>query len=176
MEFVDSIQQLPGVVAAVGRKTNTLVLVEKYLGGREYCIAVMGAGPAGALAFSPVERHLDQDERVFTSMDVKAITADRVRAMDLDREREVVGRLQQLASDVYTCFNLTSLVRLDIRADEAGELYILVSCCTVRSMHCGGSLPAAKSVQAYAAADALLPGIISCKAYSACCAHSGPCV
>lgn len=60
-------------------------------------------------------------------MDVKAITADRVRAMNVDAEAEVVGRLQALAAGVYSSFNLTSLVRLDIRADEAGELYILVS-------------------------------------------------
>jgi hypothetical protein len=52
------------MVASVGSKTNTLVLVERFLGGREFCIAVMGAGPAGAFAFSPVERCLEQDEKV----------------------------------------------------------------------------------------------------------------
>lgn len=52
------------MVASVGSKTNTLVLVERFLGGREFCIAVMGAGPAGAFAFSPVERHLEADEKV----------------------------------------------------------------------------------------------------------------
>jgi hypothetical protein len=52
------------MVASVGFKTNTLVLVERFLGGREFCIAVMGAGPAGAFAFSPVERCLERDEKV----------------------------------------------------------------------------------------------------------------
>lgn len=52
------------MVSSVGRKTNTLVLVERFLGGREFCIAMMGAGPAGAFAFSPVERHLETDEKV----------------------------------------------------------------------------------------------------------------
>jgi len=125
VEFVSTVSELPTMVSAVGRKTNTLVLVEKFLGGREFCIAVMGAGPAGAFAFSPVERHLDSDEKVFTSMDVKAITAERVRAMSHEREAELVGRLQALGTAVYSSLNLTSLVRLDIRADEEGELYIL---------------------------------------------------
>ena len=128
VEFVETLAQVPAMVASVAAKTNTLVLVEKFLGGREYCIAVMGAGPAGAVAFSPVERHLATDEKVFTSMDVKAITADRVRAMEVDgAEAELVEQLQALGTAVYSSLNLTSLVRLDIRADEEGELYILVS-------------------------------------------------
>lgn len=65
--------------------------------------------------------------QVFTSMDVKAITADRVRAMSHEAEAQLVDRLQALATAVYSSLNLTSLVRLDIRADEEGELYILVS-------------------------------------------------
>jgi len=128
VEYVENLKQVPSVIAAVAGETNTLVLVEKFLGGKEYCIAVMGAGPAGSIAFSPVERCLEADEKVFTSMDVKAITAERVRPMDpAGPEAEVVARLQELGEAVYNSFNLTSLVRLDIRADAAGELYILVS-------------------------------------------------
>lgn len=64
VEFVQTVGELPDMVSTIGRKTNTLVMVEKFLGGREFCIAVMGAGPAGAFAFSPVERHLESDEKV----------------------------------------------------------------------------------------------------------------
>ncbi len=64
VEFVKTVAELPVMVFSVGAKTNTLVLVERFLGGREFCIAVMGAGPAGASAFSPVERHLERDEKV----------------------------------------------------------------------------------------------------------------
>ena len=64
--------------------------------------------------------------QVFTSMDVKAITTDRVRPMSHDSEAELVDRLKALSTAVYSSLNLTSLVRLDIRADEDGELYILV--------------------------------------------------
>jgi hypothetical protein len=48
--------------------------------------------------------------------------------MALDgHEADLVARLQSLGVGVYSSLNLTSLVRLDIRADEDGELYILVS-------------------------------------------------
>lgn len=59
-------------------------------------------------------------------MDVKAITTDRVRVMDPVIEADVVNRLAALGTAVYNSLNLTSLIRLDIRADEHGELYILV--------------------------------------------------
>lgn len=52
------------MVSAVAGTTNCLVLVERYLGGREFCIAVMGAGAKGAVAFSAVERVLAPDEQV----------------------------------------------------------------------------------------------------------------
>lgn len=61
------------MVTQVASCTKCLVLVERYLSGREYCIAVMGAGAAGAVAFSPVERCLEEDEKVcclpFTSLE-----------------------------------------------------------------------------------------------------------
>ncbi|KIY93256.1 hypothetical protein MNEG_14705, partial [Monoraphidium neglectum] len=78
VEFVPSIDGLEAMVAQVFAATGCLILVEQYLGGREYCVAVAGGGPTGGgLAFSAVERVLGAGERVFTSMDVKAITGDR---------------------------------------------------------------------------------------------------
>jgi hypothetical protein len=130
VEYVETLAQLPGVVAAVGAATQNLVLVERFLGGREFCIAVMGAGPGGVLAFSAVERCLDEGEKVFTSMDVRPITESRVQLLEGGDDPEqvaLVEALGDLAKGVYTGFNLTSLVRLDIRQDVDGKLYILVS-------------------------------------------------
>jgi hypothetical protein len=52
------------MVEQVAAASNCLVMVERFLGGKEYCIAVMGGGSAGAVAFSAVERHLEEDEKV----------------------------------------------------------------------------------------------------------------
>ncbi len=59
--------------------------------------------------------------------DTKAITASRVRLVDPSSEAGLVKALHDLAKDVFVQFNLTSLVRLDIRADRDGNLFILVS-------------------------------------------------
>lgn len=59
-------------------------------------------------------------------MDVKAITGDRVRTLDAGgADNLVVRRLHAVAEAVYTAFNLTCIVRLDVRADEEGNLFIL---------------------------------------------------
>ena len=125
---------LPGLVGEVYRVTENLVLIEKYLAGREYCIAV--AGPVtsqarrlmrrdGPFTFAALERVLSEDEKIFTSMDVRPITEDRFRPVDPRTDSGVFKRLHQIARDVFLELDLGSVVRLDLRADAAGDLYIL---------------------------------------------------
>lgn len=132
--FVDTVGEIEAAVDDVFAKTGCLVLVERFVGGREYCIAVCGGTIARggkvfseveSFPFSAVERQLDPDEKVFTSMDKRTITKDRVRPLDPDTEGDVIDGLNELARAVYNTFNLESLVRLDVRADSNGKLYIL---------------------------------------------------
>jgi D-alanine-D-alanine ligase len=58
-------------------------------------------------------------------MDLKPITASRARPLDGQADRDVLQRLEALARDVYVSIGLQTLVRLDIRADHAGGLFIL---------------------------------------------------
>lgn len=125
---------LAAVATHVHSITQNPVLVEAYLPGREYCIAVMGPiiSRAGRLdeldspfSFAAVERVLGADEAVFTSMDSKPITRERMRALDSKRERQVIEMLETLATRLYAEFPLTTLVRLDVRADASGRLHIL---------------------------------------------------
>jgi len=125
---------LPEAVAEVYAATENLVLIEKYLSGREFCIAV--AGPVTArgqrlmrrgepFSFAAVERVLSDDEKIFTSMDVRPITKDRCQRLDASRDPVLNSDLHRLARDVYLEFNLGSLIRIDLRTDENGELNIL---------------------------------------------------
>lgn len=132
--FVDGVDEIEAAVDDVFAKTGCLILVERFVGGREYCIAVCGGTIARggkvvseveSFPFSAVERQLDPDEKVFTSMDKRTITKDRVRPLDPETEGDVIDGLNELARAVYNTFNLESLVRLDVRADANGKLYIL---------------------------------------------------
>jgi D-alanine-D-alanine ligase len=134
VHVVESVAELPAVVAEVYRATENLVLIEKYLAGREFCVAV--AGPVTArgrrlvrgktpFAFAGLERLLSADERIFTSMDVRPITGDRCPPLDRARDAATIVQLHRLACEVFREFNLGSLIRLDVRSDEQGQLYIL---------------------------------------------------
>jgi D-alanine-D-alanine ligase len=125
---------LPGLVAEVYHATENVVLIEKYLPGREFCIAVAGPVTArrGNLArrtepftFAALERVLTDDEKIFTSMDVRPITADRFRAVSRRTDPELLDSLHRIGRDTYLEFDLGSLIRLDLRSDAAGDLYIL---------------------------------------------------
>jgi D-alanine-D-alanine ligase len=109
------------------------VLVEKYLPGREFCISVAGQVTSvdgtfrrsnEPFAFGALERVLAKDELIFTSMDSKPITTSRFKNVD-PRESELWTNIHQLAREVFLEFNLGSLIRIDLRADEAGKLHIL---------------------------------------------------
>jgi D-alanine-D-alanine ligase len=126
--------ELPDLVKEVYKATGNVVLIEKYLSGREFCIAV--AGPVTArgrrltrraepFTFAALERVLRDDEKIFTSMDVRPITADRFRPVDGRREPDLLERLHRIGRDLFVEFDLGSLVRLDVRSDDKGQLNVL---------------------------------------------------
>lgn len=133
VHFVDKIEGLSQAVSEVHRATHNTALIEKYLPGREFCVAVCGYvnyakgsfyKHTKPFAFSTVERLLEPEERIFTSMDKKAITADRGRLIGSE-EPELKQELIELARKIYWEFSLKSLVRIDVRSDADGSLYVL---------------------------------------------------
>jgi D-alanine-D-alanine ligase len=134
VHYVERARDLNEVIRHVYDATQNSVLIEGFLPGREYCIAVSGPIVAregkiwqqpGPLAFSALERKLGRNERIFTSMDVKPITAARTRALLPDRDAEVIEQLSSIARQVYVGTPLQTLVRLDVRANDRGQLYVL---------------------------------------------------
>jgi D-alanine-D-alanine ligase len=131
---VRDLDDLPAVVAAVHEITQNHVLIEEYLPGREFCVAVCGpvVAKAGELhrlpepfAFSALERILQPGEAIFTSMDVSPITTARLRVLDPVEDAVLVGELEDLARRVFADVCIETLVRIDIRADESGKLHVL---------------------------------------------------
>jgi len=134
VEYVETAGDLSDVVQKVFDATQNFVMIERYLSGREFCIAACGAVIArnGELTnlnkpfvFSAVERVLQPDEHIFTSMDTRPITGDRVRGLDPSQDGEVISRLQALAHAVVAELAIETLVRLDVRADASGKLFVL---------------------------------------------------
>ena len=133
VHFVPDRASLTATVRTVYETTLNQVLVEPYLPGREFCVSVCGGTIArggeltrqeGAFAFSALERRLEADERIFTSMDIRPITRDRTRLIT-PADGALHTQLMSIARSVYRDFNLRTLVRLDLREDAAGRLHIL---------------------------------------------------
>ena len=123
--------ELAAKVKTVQAATNNIVMVEPYLSGREFVVAV--AGPVvfkndklkqldSPFSFSVTERVLAHDEPIFTSMDVKPITGDRLLKVD---EPELRQSLIDLGNKIYQQLGLGTLVRVDLRMDCKGKLYVL---------------------------------------------------
>jgi D-alanine-D-alanine ligase len=134
VHYVERASGLAEVAGTVRAITQNPVLIEAYLSGREYCIAVCGPVISrgdrmevlpGPFSFAAVERVLDSDEHVFTSMDTKPITKDRMRPLDPEQDGLVLDTLEDLATRLYLEMPLSTLVRLDVRADAHGRLNVL---------------------------------------------------
>jgi D-alanine-D-alanine ligase len=131
--FIEKIEDLSEAVSKINRVTHNTALIESYLPGREFCVAVCGyvthtngsfSKNTKPFAFSTIERVLGTNEHIFTSMDQKAITTERVRLIG-DDQSGLKAELIELAMKIYWEFSLNSLVRIDVRSDLNGELYVL---------------------------------------------------
>jgi D-alanine-D-alanine ligase len=132
--YVDSMSGVASAVEQVYEQTRNHVVIERFLGGREFCVAITGPviSRGGKLerldkpfVFSALERTLEKGEVIFTSMDVKPITGDRAHEIDPAREPVLHANLEALARRVFRELGIETLIRLDIRADETGSLYVL---------------------------------------------------
>ena len=132
--FAESKIEVTHAVEDVWSETGHLCLIEEYLPGNEFAISIMGSRvrqdgefvtPDRPFAFSAVQRRFEPHEKIFTSMDVKPITYDRIRLLDLSREQELISKIENLARQVFAQFTLNSLVRLDMRESRDGELQLL---------------------------------------------------
>jgi D-alanine-D-alanine ligase len=134
VHVVPDVAGLPDAIAEVYSVNEDAVLVEQFLSGREFCIAV--AGPIAMmggrltrgtrpLTFAALERVLTSDEQIFTSMDHRPITESRMKVIDPISDAMLLGDLRRLAHETYLELSLGSLIRLDVRADADGKLHVL---------------------------------------------------
>lgn len=134
VHHVEHRRQLAEVVTEVYWTTGNHVLIEAYLSGREFCVAV--CGPIAArqrqlwhngepFVFSFIERNFQEEEKIFASMDVRPITGERFRIMKDATDGDLIERIREVAQQVYIEMDLETLVRLDLRMDTDGEIYVL---------------------------------------------------
>lgn len=134
VHLVEDVAALPEIVAGLCVATENHVLIETYLPGREFCVAVCGPVifKQGILqrldspfSFAAIERRLEGNEKIFVSMDIRPITSSRVKILDTTDDADVILRLEKLANEVFQEMNLETLIRLDVRMDADDNMFVL---------------------------------------------------
>lgn len=134
VHFVEDRRALADTVAKVFWATKGQVLIEKFLPGAEFCVAV--SGPITAqnrklihkgepFAFSFIERVLEEGEVIFASMDIRPITMQRLRVLDAQQDAVMIADLRDVARSVYVELDLESIIRLDVRKGTDGQIYVI---------------------------------------------------
>lgn len=135
----NSTEEVLGLCRQVYSETGNKVMVEQFLPGKEYCVAVMGwpIQPGSCeekgwamrhqkpICFAQFERVLDDPQGIFTSMDTRPINESVVKTLDPSIHGNVIRELNLIASGIYSKLGLYGLVRLDVRMDAAGRMHVL---------------------------------------------------
>lgn len=139
VHIAESINQLNALCQKVYNDTGNAVLIEQFLPGREYCIAVMGEvfceyqgsddyrfrTNSSPLCFALFERVLENPNTISTSMDTNAISTSSVKPLHPVNEAQLIQLLKTIAEKVYCGLDLNNIIRLDLRMDQNGKLHVL---------------------------------------------------
>lgn len=134
VHHVSQRHELVGVIHDIKRATQGQVILEKYLVGREYTMASIGpviyrkgrlVDHQSPFVFSGVERKLEVDEKIFTSMDVKKISNDRLMLLNPTFDTDAWNKMAVATKRIFSELNLSAGIRVDFRADEDGNIHVL---------------------------------------------------
>jgi D-alanine-D-alanine ligase len=113
-------------------------LVEEYIDGREFTVAVLGHSPAYALPVAELEFfgalpiRLDQVEdsnfellKESTGRDLQLVEMESVSRVPAGLPSDLEQRIAQVAVDAFNAIGCKDWARVDIRMDQQGKLYVL---------------------------------------------------
>lgn len=114
------------------------IIVEKYLDGREFTVAVLGNTPPYALPiaelhfYGKVPIRLDQIEdsnfellRKVTGQDLKLVLMESRSIPPAEVPPDVAEHIRKTAIAAYQAMHCKDWARVDLRMDKAGNLYVL---------------------------------------------------
>lgn len=116
---VHSQNELEIMIAAIHEECDSDVLVEEYLSGREFSVAVIDYGEAGGLVAMPIEivSPIDSNGNSFLSATVKGADLESVVAVD---DSELKHAINELAIGTFKSLGARDYGRIDVRLDSRG--------------------------------------------------------
>jgi D-alanine-D-alanine ligase len=122
---VESLEQLKKQAGYIIETYKQPALVEEFISGQEFTVAVVGNDPGEALP--PVQISIDGD----LNLQDKFYTFSRITSNRLEYvcpapiEKKLAAKLQDLALRVYTTVDCLDFGRVDFRVDAKGNPYVL---------------------------------------------------
>lgn len=119
LSVVRNHKQLVSKIHSIASKFGSDSIVEEYLDGREFSIAILHDDPTDENIAMPIELIAPEDEfgSRLLSMQVKTEDTETfARVIDLDLK----NRLSVLAKDIFTALGARDYGRIDIRLDASG--------------------------------------------------------
>jgi len=116
-------------IAYINRVYNQAALVEEFIKGREFAIAVMGNKNPVALPISEIIFKKDQGMRIY-SYDAKWNNDEEFldifdEKCPADVPKYIEAKMKKIAVDVYKLLEVKDYGRIDIRLSEDGTPYVL---------------------------------------------------
>ena len=133
LRLLNKAEDLSAAVAEVYLATKNVVLVERFLPGREFSISVCGPviSRGGELVvstnpftFSVLECVHEPDQPFFVQDDAQKLNGT-LYPVNVSGEPELYAGLTALAQRIFLDFNLQTLARITVRADADGHLHVL---------------------------------------------------
>ncbi len=116
---VHSQAELESMIAAIHEECDSDVLVEEYLSGREFSVAVIDYGMMGGLVAMPIEivSPIDRNGNSFLSASVKSADLEQVVAVT---DLELKQAINELAIGTFKSLGARDYGRIDVRLDARG--------------------------------------------------------
>ncbi|MHB1315712.1 MAG: D-alanine--D-alanine ligase family protein [Christensenellales bacterium] len=124
--IVSDLKELRSLVFSNIQKYNQSMLVEEYIGGREFTVGILGNGK-DAMVFPPMEiKYLKKDRYQIYSYNVKQNYKELIGYECPARiSRETETEIMNTARKIYEILDCRDFSRIDFRLSEAGKLYFI---------------------------------------------------
>lgn len=120
---VRSFKDFKKKVESIFERFGTSALVEQYLTGREFSVAIL-AELSGELRAMPIEIIADRNSKGDRILSFGIKKADTERVITI-KEVDVFQQISQLALNVFKALGARDFGRIDIRMDDSGQPYFL---------------------------------------------------
>jgi D-alanine-D-alanine ligase len=122
IKMVDNESDLRDAVKFVVTEFEQQALVEQFIRGREFCVGLLGNGDPEA--FPVLEIDLENDPDAIQTVDDKK-KKPRDKICPAKVSQELADEMVRLSKDAFRALGLRDFARVDIRMDEAENIYLL---------------------------------------------------